>query len=376
MGDSALAISNATVYAHLDDELYWDFDAEWADGDEVALSLTGPVSPTTSVGGMVSTGKRDIVVDTSTVSGWLIVDGVKKDHVGIVRLLPPPGSIPIKRAMFTTAGASYMHEGETITENNFKVSKNGKVSYTGAAFAEVTNLAILSVVITDSKAKAATVLLKIPISVRQPLPPRLAASGAPYNGWAVTAGESSDNIGTVYGIAFDGDLVKFPRHPKFRYEITQAVDLAQVGDEVGDALLVGKHHPAFKIGKTTGQVSYTGERLTGFQVRITIRITDKKNLAAPVEVISLVSVTQSGRTPSATPPETRTYNERHPAPAVWPGFVSDACPVKAGYVNFGTETECHYLTEAEYREYCADSRRWRRDHCRGWSPPYLTNSGS
>ena len=419
---AALAINDATVNTNLND-LAWTYDPnpDWAQGDEIAVSLTGPAAttpttpstpttpttskPTTSSSGS-STGKRNIGVDLSTVSGWEIVDGVKKDHVGIIRLLPPPGSIPVKRAMFITAGASYMHEGTEITENTFKIGRNGKVSYTGAAFAEVTNSAKLSVVITDSKSKAATVLLDIPIAVRQPYPARLAASGAPYNGWTVTAGVADDNIGTVYGIAFDGEIVKFPKHPKFRYEITQAVDLAKAGDAAGPALLIGSKHAAFKIGKATGVVSYTGERITGDQVRITIRVSDKKGLAAPIDVISLVSVTHTATsrpagTPSPTQPDLRSFAERNPPPAVWRGPVHDACPAKPGHVNFGgsptiidlqqpspaplldpaeryvtVPATCNYVTDEAHREHCAAPSRWRKDFCRGWSPPYLTNSES
>ena len=413
---AALAIEDATVDTSLND-LSWSYDPnpDWADGDAITVSLTQPAgstpttpttpAPTTSSEG-TSTGKRNIGVDLDTVSGWSIVDGVKKDHVGIIRLLPPPGSIPAKRVSFVAVSATYTAEGSKQFDFSFTVGRNGKVAYDGTALSYATDAVTLSVDLTDSKGKAAKVTLEIPIAVSQVQPPRIAASGAPYNGWSVTAGEASDNIGTVYGIAFDGDLVKFPRHPKFRYEITQAVDLAKAGDERGPALLIGSKHAAFKIAKGTGVVSYTGERITGDQVRITIRVSDKKGLAAPIDVISLVSVTHTATsrpagTPSPTQPDLRSFAERNPPPAVWRGPVHAACPAKPGYVNFGgsptvidlqepspaplldpaeryviVPAACNYVTEEAHREYCAVSRRWWKDFCRGWSPPYTANSGS
>ena len=413
---AALAIEAANIDTSLND-LSWNYDPnpDWAEGDEITVSLTQPAgstpttpttpAPTTSSEG-TSTGKRNIGVDLDTVSGWSIVDGAKKDHVGVIRLLPPPGSIPAKRVTFTVATATYEAAGSTQHEVVFTVGRNGKVSYSGAMLQYETDNITLVVVLSDSKSKAAEVTLNIPITVRQPLPPRIAASGAPYNGWSVTAGEASDNIGTVYGIAFDGDLVKFPRHPKFRYEITQAVDLAKAGDAAGPALLIGSKHAAFKIAKGTGVVSYTGERITGDQVRIKIRVSDKKGLAAPIDVISLVSVTHTATsrpagTPSRTQPDLRSFAERNPPPAVWRGPVHAACPAKPGYVNFGgsptvidlqepspaplldpaeryviVPAPCNYVTEEAHREYCAVSRRWWKDFCRGWSPPYTANSES
>ena len=277
----------------------------------------------------------------------------------------------------------------------------GKISYDGSAVVEQAKRARakyphridLDISVSDKKNKFAEVELTIDVTVTQVQPPRLVATGAPYRGWQVEAGEADDNIGTVYGHAIDGDLVAISRSAKLRYEIVQAVDLDKAGDERGRALLVGSRNAAFKIGKATGVVSYTGARITGEQVRIRIQVSDKKNLAPPIEIVSYVQVDP--------PPPPLTYNEANPAPAVWRGPVHDACPAKPGYVNFGgsptiidlqqpspapllddderyviVPATCNYVTDEAHREYCAVPSRWRKDFCRGWSPPDLANSES
>ena len=513
---AALAIEDATVSSSLND-LVWDYDLDpdWADGDEIAVSLTQPAAstpstPTTSnPTSTSSTGGRPLSVDAASIAGWSIDEGTAKKKVGVIR--STAASIPKTRWTFTvntlvtqfSSGMSVL----TPATDYFTVAANGRVSYTGAnpragrtptgmgtahltitisdsknkagdlrltipiamkaqptltaiesstanctiietiadknvckikvaeigdkrtkfvlesagsefygtitgiftideatgrlsydgsavvgqsfrAIAKYPHKIDIDIAVTDKKNKFAELELTIDIAVRQVQPPRLVAIGAPYNGWTVKAGEADDNIGTVYGAALDGDIVKIERRAKLRYEIIQAVDLDNAGDERGRALLIGKN-AAFTIQKGTGQVSYTGERIEGEVVKITIRVSDKKNLAPPIEIVSYVQV---------DPQPLLTYNEANPPPAVWRGAVHDGCPAKPGYVNLGNSpiidlqqpspaplldpaeryvtvpAPCDYVTEEAHREWCAEPSRWTKDACRGWSPPFLSGS--
>ncbi len=331
----------------------------------------------------------------SSIGNCAIIETIADKHVCKIKV----AEIGDKRTKFVLDSAYSEFYGAitgilTIDEATGKLSYDGS-AVVGSSFRSTVKYPHnieLEITVQDKKNKFAEVELSIDVAVTQVQPPRLTAAGAPYRDWQVEAGEADDDIGTVYGFPVDGDLVKIERSVKLRYEIIQAVDLDKAGDERGRALLVGSRNAAFKIGKATGVVSYTGGRIEGEQVRIRIQVSDKKNLAPPIEVVSYVQV---------DPQPLLTYNERNPAPAVWRGPVHDACPAKPGYVNFGSAptiidlqepspaplldpaeryvtvpATCNYVTEEAHREHCAVPSRWRKDFCRGWSPPYLTNSES